>query len=120
MPVLISFYLAFNVTINSNIVLALDKFWREPREALAVQAQNGLFSPVNDGDVIHLKNVAHYITSNIIFEWSSKRVYIPTEDHNFHPEMPGEFAKSFELSRSPEGGRAYQIVEIPTISKFGK
>jgi len=116
-PVFISLYLALNVTMNANIVGILDKFWREPRDALAVQARTGLFSQVNDGDVIHLKNVAHYITSNIVFEWSNKRVYIPTEDHNFRPETPGKFAKNFELSRSSEGAHTYQLVEIPAISK---
>lgn len=119
-PIFISVYLALNVTMNSNIVVILDKFWREPRDVLAAQAKAGLFSQVSDGDVIHLKNVAHYISSNIIFEFSNKRVYIPTEDHNFHPEMPGKFAKNFELFRDPAGAHAYQLIEISGISKPNK
>lgn len=99
-PILISIYLALNVTINSSMVKILDKVWREPRDAFAVQAQSGLFSQVLDGDIIKTKDVAHYINSNLIFQWSGKRVYVPTDDHYWFSEAPNKTAKTFELSRS--------------------
>jgi len=106
--VIISVYLAINVTINSDMVKAIDMAWREPRDAFAVQVQSGLFSEVHDGDIIRVKNVAHYINSNLIFQWSGKRVYVPTDDHYWFPESPGKSAKTFELSRNAID-RSYQL-----------
>lgn len=113
LPVFISLYLALNVTVNFHCVTILDKFWREPRDTFAAQAQAGLFSQVNDGDIVNLVNLSHYMTSNIIFEWTNKRVYVPTDDHSWQTEAPGKFAKNYELSRSPQGSHGYQLVEVP-------
>jgi hypothetical protein len=99
-PISLSVYLAFNVTINSGMVKIIDKVWREPRDTFAIQAQSGLFSEVQDGDIIRVRNVSNYINANLIFQWSGKRVYIPTDDHFWYPESPRDFANTFELSRS--------------------
>ncbi|MCX5824880.1 MAG: hypothetical protein NTY86_15635, partial [Deltaproteobacteria bacterium] len=69
-PIIISAYLALNVTINLSMVKSIDHVWREPRDAFAVQAQSGLLSQVQDGDIINVKNVANYINANLIFQWS--------------------------------------------------
>jgi len=115
-PILISIYLALNVTINSSMVKSIEMAWREPREAFLVQARAGLFAHVEDGDIVHLKNLPHYINSNLIFQWSAKRVYVPTEDHSWYPEeVPNKFARGFDLSRDAAG--RYQVVEIQSFNK---
>jgi len=119
-PIFISVYLALNVSINSSMVKIIDMAWREPRDAFAIQAQSGLFSQVKDGDVVHVRNVAHYINANLIFEWSGKRVYVPTDDHFWYPEAPGKFAKTFELSRSATAEHGYQLVEMQSPSELNK
>lgn len=108
-PALISLYLAFNLTINSSMVESIDKGMREPRDAFAIQAQSGLFNNVQDGDIIQVKNVAHYINANLIFEWTGKRVYVPTDDHSWYPEKPGNHASTFRLSRSATTEHNYQL-----------
>jgi hypothetical protein len=100
LPILMSVYLATNFTINLGMVKVIDKLWREPRDIFAFQAQSGLFSQVQDGDIIHVKNVNNYINSNLIFQWSGKRIFIPTDDHFWFPEAPSANANSFELSYS--------------------
>lgn len=107
--ILISLYLALNVTVNVSMVREIDIFWRLPRELLIDQGQSGLFSHVQDGDIIHLKNVPHYVNANLIYESSGKRVFIPTEDHSWHPETPRNFATDFDLSRRTDG--SYQITQ---------
>lgn len=108
-PVIISCYLALNVTMNTSMANSVDAFWREPRETLIVQAQTGLFDQVREGDIVHTVNVAHYINANLIYEGSGKRVYVPTDDHAWYPEAPGAAAKSFELSRNEAG--KYEVVQ---------
>lgn len=109
--IVISLYLAFNVTINSGMVKIIDMQWREPRDVFAVQAQAGLFSQVEDGDIINVKNAPHYINSNLIFQWSGKRVYVPTDDHYWFPEAPNKFANVFDLSRNGSD-RSYQLFPV--------
>ncbi len=116
-PIIISVYLAFNVIINLNMVKAIDMAWREPRDAFATQAQFGLFSQVKDGDVIYVRNVAHYINANLIFQWTGKHVYVPTDDHHWYTETPAKFARTFELSCSNKIGSNYQLIE-PVVYKL--
>jgi hypothetical protein len=112
-PFLISLYLAFNLTINFSMVKSYDMNLREPRDAFAIQAQSGLFNNVQDGDIIQVKNVAHYINANLIFEWTGKRVYVPTDDHSWYPEKPGSFARTFVFTRSAIGTHEYQLFTPP-------
>lgn len=116
LAILASLYLAFNVTLNSAMANLIDSIWREPRETFAAQAKAGLFSRVQDGDIIHLKSVNNYVNSNLIFEWTGKRVYIPNDDHYWYPEKPRDSARNFELSRGATGD--YQLIEIsaPTVT----
>ena len=116
-PLIISLYLAFNVTINSSMVKSIDRVYREPRDAFAIQAQTGLFNNVQDGDIIQVKNVAHYVNANLIFEWTGKRVYVPTDDHSWHTEMPGSNARRFELSRSATVEHSYQLFATHVLKK---
>jgi hypothetical protein len=99
-PLIMSLYLSLNVTVNSKMVKSIDMAYREPRDAFVIQAQSGLFNNVQDGDIIQVKNVAHYINENLIFEWTGKRVYVPTSDHTMYKEVPDINAKRFDLSRS--------------------
>jgi hypothetical protein len=80
-----------------------------------------LFNKVQDGDIVHVKNVLHYINANLIFEWSGKHVYVPTDfDHSWYPEVPSKSAKTFELSRLATAERDFQLVEIQDPSKPNK
>jgi hypothetical protein len=110
-PFIIGAYLVLNLTINLSMVKIIDKIWREPRDAFALQAQSGLFSKVKDGDIIRVKNVSHYINSNLIFQWTGKRVFVPTDDHYWFPEAPRKFANVFDLSRSGSD-RSYQLIPV--------
>jgi hypothetical protein len=102
-PAMLSLYLALNVTLNKDMAHGLDKIWREPRDVFVTQTQAGLFSNVQDGDVIHLRNLNNYITANLIFEWSGKRVYVPSDDHSWFPESPSSSASDYQLSRDIAG-----------------
>jgi len=111
-PVIISSYLAFNLTLNFSMVKQNDMVWREPRDAFAAQSPISLFFHVQDGDIVNVKNVTQSINENLIFQLTGKRVYIPIDDHYWYPESPKTNAKTFVLSRNATSDRNYQLVEM--------
>jgi len=115
LPILISAYLALNTQINLGMVKLIDETWHEPRVSFAIQAQSGLFSEVNDGDIVHTENVGNFVNENLIFQWTGKSAYIPTGDHYWFPWAPNKAAREFYLSRSSTTDRKYILVEQASL-----
>ncbi len=109
---LISGYLALNVTMNYKMVEDADLILREPRESFITQAKAGLLDEVLDGDIIYFKNLSHDVNSDLIFEATGKRVYDPKGNHTWYPESSGINPKTFVLLRKTDGLRNYSIEKI--------
>lgn len=90
-------YLAFAYTSNSFIINAANPPWFEQRESFRLSANQGLFSNVRNGDVVEISGCAHYVNSNLIYQHTSKRVYVPTDDYFWFPERPDDRANKFKL-----------------------
>lgn len=93
-------YLSLNYTANSINIPVVNKPWHEPRMAFRAASLNGLFGSVKDGDIVEKNNCANYINSNLIFQYTNKRVYVPTDDHAWFPEQPNPGSDIFSLSCS--------------------
>lgn len=113
--ILISGYLALNVTMNFKMVEDADLILREPRESFITQAKAGLLDQVLDGDIIYFKNLSHDVNSNLIFQATGKDVYDPKGDHTWYPESPRIDAKIYALYRKKDGLRNY-ILDIENMT----
>ncbi len=90
-------YLALTFTSNSFIINAANTPWFDQRESFRVVANQGLFSHVKNGDIVEVNGCAHYINSNLIYQHTSRRVYVPTDDYYWFPDRPSDKANKFKL-----------------------
>lgn len=90
-------YLALAHTSNSLIINLANSYWFEQRESFRVTANQGLFSNVNNGDIVEISGCPHYLNSNLIYQHTSRRVYVPTDDYYWFPDKPSDKANKFKL-----------------------
>jgi len=108
LSVFLGLYLAFNTTMNRQIVLRLDaEYYRNPRELFINQLHEGLFQQVRDGDIVQISNAPHYVNANLIFEGCRKNVFVPSENHG---QQPSSNARKFILLRNSSSGR-FEIIK---------
>lgn len=95
-------YLSFSYTANVKAISSGNAPWSIQREKARSAFQQGLLSQANSGDIIELRNCAHYINSNFIFQYTNKRVYVPSDDYQWFPENPRNSAQRFYLDCSKD------------------
>jgi hypothetical protein len=98
-----SLYLSLNFVINESIKNQLDSHWRISRDRFALQLKGGFLDDVVDGDIVTFRNTPNFINENLIFQYTSKRIYNPGGDHFWFPEKSSVNPRSYEISMSEKG-----------------
>ena len=109
--VVIAAIAGLTVTMNYQMVAAIDVAWRVPRDALMRASAEGIFEPLGDYDTVKVVNAPHYINGDLIFAASGKRVYVPGEDYSFVTPPRNKPERTYTLTY--EGERFELSIKSP-------
>lgn len=84
-----SFFMQVNFQHNLEMIKKMDIVFRAPRDLFKKSVDYGNLSKIKDGDVLYKSpNIPSYVNANLIYQYTGKNVFIPTEKDIFSDEKP--------------------------------